>query len=366
MKAKNGKEIINIVDPLFLSFLGKQKPKTKKTYETMFRRVMMFDPSITGQGMIDEKEKWERTKIFEFHQWLLTKGYSENYVKSACGMVRGFYAWQRIPFVFTQSEKRVLNEANRKTEDFLFSKEELKKMWDIADLNEKWVICNKSLGMRIEDFARITFGDLRSIKIDEDAPVYFGDFRTAKAHVTAHPFLDSDCVPIVKQLIELNKDKSNNEKVFNRSNEQGSYTIQQLVKKAHIETGSKTVRFHNLRKFCNDRLKNHMASEKADLIIGHSIGKTQRAYIYDEVREAFARAMTDLVLNGNGTVKMIKEKVTSLDNTVENLVRMLSEKDKVIDDLKTQLAQNSNTMNKMLSLPTIAREMLKQKEKVPF
>jgi len=137
-----------------------------------------------------------------------------------------------------------------------------------------------------------------------------------------------------------------------------------LTKKANIQTGNKPVHFHALRKFCNDRLKNHMASEKADMIIGHSIGKTQSAYLYTEVRDCFARAEPDLTFNGNGAIKAVKQQVANLDTTVSQLVAMLAQRDQEITELKAMLAENTKTMQKVLDLPTIRAEMKKQKEKV--
>jgi len=171
-------------------------------------------------------------------------------------------------------------------------------------------------------------------------------------------------------LLELGKDKANSDRVFTKSHETASDILKSLVKRAQIQTGDCLVRFHNLRKFGNDALKSVMSGEKADLIVGHKVDATQRAYLdIKNLRELFNRAMPDLILgNGNGEVK---KKVEALSTTTEQLIKMLAEKDAKIQEQEAKIAQlesKNNTMSKSLSelleLPTIKREIIQRKEKV--
>ncbi|MGD0160341.1 MAG: hypothetical protein ABSB89_08585 [Candidatus Bathyarchaeia archaeon] len=383
IKAKNGKKIIELPQDIE-AFIMKKREKSRVTYQSYFRKLLVFDPTITGEKLIQEKKLWEEEKIETFFDWLTTpqKGripekYNINVSVSICAAVRGYFSSKRMPLVLTREQKEKLNGRIRSTEDFLFSRNDLIKMWNLADLSEKWILCNKSLMMRIEDFASITYGKLRSLHLDEEAPVYFGTVGTEKKRVEAHPFLDSDVVQVVKQLLELGKDKADSDRVFAKSHETASDILKSLVKKAQIQTGNALVRFHNLRKFGNDALKSVMSGEKADLIVGHKVDATQRAYLdIKNLRELFARAMPDLVLgNGNGEVK---KKVEALSTTTEQLIQMLAQKDEEIKALKTQQAEkdaeieilrkSQNTMSKSISqlfeLPTVKREFLELKEKV--
>jgi hypothetical protein len=343
-KAGNGKEVIELPQDIE-AFIMKKREKSQVSYRSYFRKLLMFDPTITGKKLEEEKKLWEEEKIETFFDWLTTpqKGripekYNLNISVSICAAVRGYFSSKRMPLILTREQKEKLNGRTRTTEDFLFSREDLKKMWNIADLSEKWILCNKSLMMRVEDFSKITYGKLRSLHLDEEAPVYFGNISTEKRRVEAHPFLDSDVVQVVKQLLELGKDKANTDRVFTKSHETASDILKSLVKKAQIQTGNCIVRFHNLRKFGNDALKSVMSGEKADLIVGHKVDATTRAYIdIKNLRELFARAMPDLVLgNGNGEVK---KKVEALSTTTEQLIQMLAKKDTEIAELKTALTQ---------------------------
>jgi integrase len=346
MSGFNGHTFLTITDPKFLDFISIQEPKTAKTYKVTFRKLMAFDPTINGEQMLKDKKLWEMQKIFEFQKFLAKSGLSQSSIKSTIGGVRGFFSANREALIFTSQEKRKINVSGRSTEDYLFTKAELYKLWNLADLSEKWILCNKSLGMRIEDFARITWGHLRTINLDDD-PAYFGDYLTAKENVVAHPFLDSDCIVVVKQLLDVNKTKADNDRVFNKSNTQASYILQQLVKKSGIVTASKVVRMHNLRKFCNDRLKSHMAESKANQIIGHSNGASTEAYLYQESRDCFTRAMPDLLLNGNGGIKAVKQEVAQMNTTVDALVKLLSAKDSEIQTLKLLLEQQQKLSQEM-------------------
>jgi integrase len=336
MAGRNGHECLVITDPKFLDFISIQEPKTAKTYKVTFRKLMAFDSTINGQEMLNNKKLWEMQTIFEFQKYLAKSGLSQSSIKSTIGGIRGFFSANREALNFTPQEKRKINVCGRSTEDYLFTKQELYKLWNLADLSEKWILCNKSLGMRIEDFARITWGHLRTINLEED-PAYFGDYLTAKENVVAHPFLDSDAIIVVRQLLDLNKDKTDNDRVFNKSNTQASYILQKLVKDSGIVTANKVVRFHNLRKYCNNALMSVMATTKANQILGHSNGASSEAYLHPEVRECFSRAEPSLILNGNGGLKVIKNELAQTNSTVETLVKLLSAKDEQIKELKLMI-----------------------------
>jgi hypothetical protein len=71
-----------------------------------------------------------------------------------------------------------------------------------------------------------------------------------------------------------------------------SRVLKRLVQKAGIETGSKTVRFHNLRKFLIDRISSVMSESKWKQVIGKKI--SEAAYVSSEnLREGYAKAMAE-------------------------------------------------------------------------
>jgi uncharacterized coiled-coil protein SlyX len=356
-----------IKDPLLLEFLSLMKKGTRRTYESYFRRLLEFEPTLNGSQMLKEKGQWERSKCIAFKRFLEQKGYSSNMQKSAIGAIRGFFSHNRKPLFFSMSEKKQVNTAINESEGIFFSKEDMAKMWSISSSASpelfRWVLCNKSMGLRASDFGKITYRQLRALDLNSEIPIFFGQIPTGKENIIANVFLDSDCVHTIAELLELHKTAKDSERVFPHNAEHLSYVLKNLAVKAQINTKGKEVSFHAMRRFLYDRLCSVMSDDKAKLFIGKAI--KENSYIDkdpEKLREDFTKVLAEISVNGNNGA--VKAKVEKLDNTVENLVRMLSEKDKVIEELKTQLAQNSNTMNKMLSLPTIAREMLKAKEKV--
>lgn len=69
-----------------------------------------------------------------------------------------------------------------------------------------------------------------------------------------------------------------------------------------------------------------MSTVKANQIIGHSNTATESAYIYTEVRDCFARAEPDLLLNGNGQIKAVKAELSQQGQTIETLVKLLGQR----------------------------------------
>lgn len=218
----------------------------------------------TGQQIIDEKRNdtnfQVETSIFGFRKWLLQKGKSENYATSTVGAVRGFYSYYRMPLMFRKQESRKLTEKNRTTTDYLFDKDDLSKMALVGNLKERYVLLvGKSIGLRASDFLSITYGQLRSLKLESDAPISLGEIATTKEKVPAYPFLDSDAIPIVKAWLESHKEAKDSDRILDDTEDNLSVIVQTLCKKAgmEIENGvihGKRVRFHCMRKFLTDRL----------------------------------------------------------------------------------------------------------------
>jgi site-specific recombinase XerD len=369
MKAKNGKEITEINDPSILEFLSLKKKGTKRTYESYFRRLMDFEPNLNGKKMLEEKDVWERTKIIQFKRHLEEKGFSENMQKSAIGAIRGFYSHNRKPLFFSQSEKKEVNTAQNETEGIFFSRDEIIRMWNLSTLSDlsKWVLCNKTMGLRASDFAKITFGQLRGIDLTKEAPIFFGKVNTGKESVIANVFWDSDVIHTVQELLELHKDAKNSDKVFPHREDYLSRILLSLANKAQINIGTKECSFHAMRRFLYTKLTTCMSDDQAKIIVGKKV--KENPYLNKdetELRELFKKVLPEISINGNGAIKAVKAEVHAQGETIEQLVKLLSERDKTIANLKAQQTQNQNMMSKLLTLPTIAKEMEKAKEKVEF
>ncbi|HUW48117.1 MAG TPA: hypothetical protein VMW36_05170 [Patescibacteria group bacterium] len=114
---------------------------------------------------------WE-SKIVEFKSWLVhQKKICDNSATSTAMGVRGFFAFHRIPLQFRTSKKKRLSEKSRLTEDYYFSLADIKKLSEVADLEERYiVVAGKSFGLRASDFLKLTCGNLEP-HINEEPPI---------------------------------------------------------------------------------------------------------------------------------------------------------------------------------------------------
>lgn len=281
-------------------WLDAQKKGTRSTYQTAWRHFIEY-AGMTGDQMLgdrkdDEDFRWEK-KTLDFKRWMTEqKKQSEGSAKTATTTVRSFFAYHRSPLKFRKGEKAKLTEARRVTEDYRFSRDDLKKMADVGNLDEKYiVIVGKSFGLRAGDFLRLTRGDLETY-IDREVPISIGNYHTQKEGVDAFPFIDTDAKPVVKGMLgamDREGRKDPNDRILSFSDERPlTQTLQRLADLAGINHGNKTVRFHCLRKFLIDRLSSHMSTEKWKQIVGKKI--SEGAYVSpDSLREDYQRAMVE-------------------------------------------------------------------------
>lgn len=255
---------------------------------------------LTGDQILesrkaDKEYAWEK-KVFDFKNWIINKGQSENSAKTAVAMARGFFSYHRLGLKFRRGESARLNEAKPKFNDYRFSLEDLKKMSDVADLQEKYVIiAGKSFGLRAGDFLRLTRGDLEPY-LDRPVPISIGEYSTQKESVPAYPFIDSDALPVIKLMLEKMDRKGRlkaTDRILTFSKPiQLTRIIRRITKNAGIKIGSKRVRFHCMRKFLTDRLSSFMSESKWKQIVGKKI--SEGAYVSpDSLKNDYERTMKE-------------------------------------------------------------------------
>jgi hypothetical protein len=304
----------------------------------------------TGQELLDIKKAdttfQVENSMLNYRKHILSKGKSENYAVGSIMTIRGFYSYYRLPLQFRKQESKKLGEKNRTTQDYLFDREDLAKMALAGNLKERFVLLvGKSIGLRASDFLSLTYGAFRSIKLDGEAPIALGETATKKEKIKAFPFLDSDAIPIVKQMLESNKDKKDNDRVLTDTEDNLSVILQTLARKAgmEIENGTihgKRVRFHCMRKFLIDRLSAYAGESQWKQIVGKSIDES--AYIsQDQLKGVFSRAMKDLLINGGNGLKA--KKLIELENA-------LIDSQRKITNLETQNEALRNHMEKLEQL----------------
>ncbi len=272
----------------------------------------------TGQQLLDEKKKDTIFQVenimLKFRNWVLESGKSESYAKSATATVRSFYSYFRVPLVFRKHDIHKLSKAKRSTSDYLFSREDLSNIALAGSLKERYVLLvGKSLGLRVGDFCRLTFGRFRSLNLDLEPPICLGRVETEKERVPAYPFLDADAIPIVKLWLDSHKGEPDSARMIKDKEQNLSTILQSLFGKAGYDISSDGcyhgahIRFHNLRKFLIDRLSAYAGESQWKQIVGKTI--TEGAYVsQDQLRGIYMRAMKDTLINGNGvkTKKLIE------------------------------------------------------------
>jgi hypothetical protein len=328
-----------LTDSTVNEFLNAQKPTTRYTYRVFLRNYLEFTGK-TGQQLIDEKKadtdfKVEKS-LYSFRESLV-KGKSESQGTTGMGAIRGFYSYYRLPLKFNRSDTKKLVVRKRSTQDYFFDKEDLAKLSFVGNLKERYVLLvGKSLGLRAGDFVKLTFGQFRSLKLDNGAPIALGQIETDKENVKAFPFLDSDAIQIVKAWLDFHKDKRTNDKMIDDVEDNLTVILQNLCTKAGLEIEGATihgkrVRFHCLRKFLIGRLSAYASESQWKQIVGKAI--SEGAYVsQDQLKGVFTRAMKDIALNGNSVrgEKLIEledalldsqKRITNLEVTNEVLRR---------------------------------------------
>jgi integrase len=295
-------------------WLDSQKKSTSYTYKWAWNYFLEYAGMTGDQILTDRKNdkvfRWEK-KTLDFKRWMIEqKQQGENAARTATTAIRAFFGFHRTPLVFRKSEKAKLREARRKQEDYRFSREDLKKMVDVGDLTEKYIVAaGKSFGLRAGDFLALKRGDLESY-IDREPPISIGEYMTRKETVPSYPFIDTDVKPIVKMMLEQmsreGRTQPNRRMLKYADSIQLSRVLQRLADKAGVKYGNKNVRFHCLRKFLIDHLSSHMSTEKWKQIVGKKI--TEGAYVSpDSLREDYQRTMSETVFT-----KVVSEDETEL------------------------------------------------------
>ena len=291
-------------DKATIEFLNAQKPSSRNIYKHHWRRFLEFT-EMTGNQILEDRQKdkefaWEK-KVITFRGWLLDQKLSTASAKTAVGTVRSFFGFHRMELKFRRGEARRLTEHQRKYEDYVFTRDDLQRMAQVADLQGKYVVtAGKSFGLRVGDFRRMTRGDLEPY-LDREVPISIGAYGTKKEMVKAYPFIDSDALPIIRLMIaQMDREgrTAPTDRILTlKSNVQLSRILKSLATEAGINVGNMVVRFHCLRKFLIDRLSSVTSESKWKQIVGKKI--SEKAYVSEmDLAECYAKAMSQTCWTG--------------------------------------------------------------------
>jgi integrase len=290
----------NLEDATVEEWLSSQKLSTRTTYRAYWKHFHEF-AGLTGSEILENRKadknfSWER-KVIEFKNWMAEKGYATYTATAATMAVRSFFEFHRCHLEFRSQESSKIAKRTRVTEDYRFGLEDLRKMFEVADLKEKYVLtAGKSFGLRAGDFLRLARGDLDPYIDKGEPPISIGSYRTQKEGIVAYPFIDSDALEVIRlridQMTREGHIKATDKMLPYGYEVQLSRVIKRLVIRAGINVGVKEIRFHCMRKFLIDRLSSFMSESKWKQIVGKSISES--AYVSpDSLREDYKRATAE-------------------------------------------------------------------------
>jgi hypothetical protein len=291
-------------DDKVTEFLDAQKPNTKKVYTSYMHRLKEFTNNESIKLMLENREQWLR-RIFAYQEWLRSRKYSPNYIESNLGMLRGIFSFFRCPLALTLQERARIRKRTRTTQDYEFTSETLAKMYYSArTAKSRFIVAMaKTAGLRSEDFcSQITYGRLRALDLTQETPIFFGQVQTCKEGIAAFCFIDEDAKTAIKELLEVSRDKADNERVWNCHPKYLSPLIRRLAKRAHVDAHGQRIRFHNFRKFLVDNLLTVTSLEKMRQIVGKQTSES--AYLGTQtLREAYSLVLPKIAFNQNGSIK---------------------------------------------------------------
>jgi hypothetical protein len=314
-------------------WLNSQKKSTRVAYKSSWLHFLEFAKLSGDQILADRKTdkdfRWEK-QVLAVKTWLVeTKGQAENTAKAVTTAARSFFAFHRVGLEFRKPEKARLKEAHAKSEDYRFSVADLQKMFNVANLTEKYVLTvGKSFGLRAGDFMKLVRGDLEAY-IDREPPISIGAINTQKEGVRAYPFVDVDAQPIIKLMLEKmtreGRTKPSERMLTYTHKMQLSRVIKRLVQKAGLNVGNKNVKFHCLRKFLIDHLSSYMSESKWKQLVGKSI--SEAAYVSPEgLRQDYARATPETCFTQPTQLIELQKRQEAIEEIVSGLTLEQKEK----------------------------------------
>jgi len=295
-----------------------------------------------------------RDLILDFRKYLEKEGYAPKTINAWDGAVRSF-------FTAVLGKAGMINVKNygesqvSKRKDLVPTLEELKKMLDVSNLEEKFrIIFIAQTGMRVSDALKLKVGDIqRELELGRvPLAITFVPKKDSELIGERITFLASDGVEILKQYLEWRK--QNGEEITPESplfvgrTKRGvkpiiahrfNETIKRVAKKADLNGNWKygVMRVHCLRKFFITQLTNHGVEDKiVNFFVCHKIPDVDRVYWFrrvEELRKIYAERQQYLnPINGKRPVFDLKKmegiiaKIKDMNARIDSLVKT--------DDLK--------------------------------
>ena len=237
-----------------------------------------------------------RDLILDFRVYLEKEEYAGSSINAIDGSVRGFFT-AVIGKSAMINVKNYRNAQLRKKKDLVPTLEELRKILDVCNIEEKFrILFLAQTGMRISDALALKIGDLQRELDLGNIPlaITYLPEKDREAIGERITFLASDGVEILKAYLRWRKDLgeeiNGDSPLFVSRTKRGSSAIHSekinemihaIAKKAGLNGTWPygILRAHSFRKFFITQMTNHGVQDKViDFFVGHAIGEIDRVY----------------------------------------------------------------------------------------
>jgi len=240
---------------------------------------LIVDRKATMTSADDLTRRKHEEMVEDFAMNLRRKGKAPNTISNAVGMIRSFYMHN---YVNLQKVATVRPRVVRRSKTP--SPEDLRKMVKIANLPIKtWMVSQKDSGLANVDLFSLTwetqsseFGSIKNQLKKGTVPIHL-EINRQKTSERTDSFLGPNAVEALKEYAG----PSPRGRIFRISPRSVQQHVKALSIRTKVATKEAPVTPYSLRRFFNTRMKAiaNVNNDMVELMMGHSIGRVQSAYL---------------------------------------------------------------------------------------
>ena len=306
-----------------------KKPDTIRLYYGRFKVYLEWIKKTPKQLVIEFDKKQVKSLLLQFQGYLVQK-YKNNTARSILTTAMSFYASQCEPITM----KRKLIQIEGATGQHIFSTEDLRKMWHVANTRNKAILAvGCSLGWDVSlilAMDRNFFENLVKRARSEKQDFIAFDWTRPKTQSSIYGILNPCAIDSLERYLEKTKDIKSERLWHDLTTEDAiNDVLKSLVQEAGIVTIG-TIRWHLLKKWLMSQLDRAGLSEfENKTIIGKKIPITDSTYLQTLKRNAFEKYQKAYPIflspvaysNGNGKVTKVQDDMTILARALTRLIQ---------------------------------------------
>jgi len=371
------------------SWLSQYEGKSRGNYESAIKWFLKW-AETTPEELVKtykeapDKNQWAKewgNILLRFQSEMLEKGikkngkpYKKGGVRNAVVAVQSFFSstCQKL----TIRRGRIIP-VQMRTDGHIFSINDLRKMFDIADTRDKAILSTAvSLGWSISDFLSLKrkfIEDLIKRARSENSEFIFFDLQRGKTDARTLGILSPEAINWLEQWLRCSEETE-----FLWSSPRGERlkddTISDILNRLAKESGIVTtgaVYFHAFRKFLMTSLSNAGLNEfEIKTIVGKDISISDVTYlrIKEEAFSKYKQAYPSFSLiktEANGKIEGLKEALRQLEKENKELKETIQGLQVRITELQQGLDKVTSRLDKLETMIEPQKEQPK-KEKVEF